>query len=150
MPDETLKTWFVESLARQGTALAVGNGFGAESDLDPDWIADGQARNAIIHTHVSTAWTNAFGEGYAEWLGDMKERYGSSDPNDMYKDQYNNEVGREIGLWMATNGYTLGTYSSAELEDIRYALVMDAYNNGDLIVDSIDDGNGIDDRMELP
>ncbi|WP_095193968.1 calcium-binding protein [Pseudomonas sp. Irchel 3A7] len=148
MPDNTLKTWFVEYLARHGTALAVGNGFGAESDLDPDWITDGQARNAIIHTHVSTAWTNEFGVGYAEWLGDMKERYGNSDPADMYKDQYNNEVGRQIGVWMATNGYTVGTYSLAELEDIRDALVMDAFNNGDLIVDATTlDENGIDARI---
>lgn len=151
MTEPNFKTWIVEYLARHGTALAVGNGFDSEGSDDPDlatWIADGQARNAIIHTHVSSTWTNAFGVGYAEWLGDMKERYGQSDPTDLYKDQFNNKVGRDIGVWMATNGYTLGAYSLAELEDIRDALVMDAFNNGYLIVDATTlDGNGVDSRI---
>ena len=139
---DSLKTWAIEWLARHGTALAVGEGYDSLS------ISDISYRNAIAHAHVSAEVTNAMGIGYAEWLGDKKEQLGSSTPEDEYKDQFNNEVGRQIAVWMATNGYTLGSYTLAQLDAVRDDLVIDALESGALIVDATtDDGNGVDARI---
>ena len=139
---DSLKTWAIEWLARHGIALAVGEGYDSLS------VSDISYRNAIAHAHVSAEVTNAMGIGYAEWLGDKKEQLGSSTPEDEYKDQFNNEVGRQIAVWMATNGYTLGSYTLAQLDAVRDDLVIDALESGALIVDATtDDGNGVDARI---
>ena len=148
----SLKTWFIEWLARHGTALSVGEGYGAESNTDPNWQSDGQYRNAIIHAHVSADGTGMFSRADAEWLGNRKEEFGSSSPADEYKDRFNNEVGIRIGEWMNTNGYNTVNYTNAQLDAIRDDLVIDALDNGHLIVDSLGtepggDGDAVDARI---
>ena len=89
----------VKQMAVEGTALAQGNGYGDNPD----------AVNAIVHTYASAIYAYYCGDDVAKVFGDIKEI--PSDPEyyaDSLRDQYNNEVGRQIAEWAKENGYGLG------------------------------------------
>jgi hypothetical protein len=88
--------------------------------------------NAITHAYVSAKITENFGYNASRTFGDRREIRQPPGPLehwDVYKDLWNNEVGRKIGVYARQNSDTdLGTYP--EVGD----LIKDAWRRGDLIV----------------
>jgi Ca2+-binding RTX toxin-like protein len=112
-----------EYYGTQSDALADANGLLAGSQYSP-------ARNAIGHVYTSGELNGLLGREAATNLGDYNERIGElagRSPNDSWKDQWNNEVGRRLNEWAENNGYDW--YSA------KGDLIMDAYNNNQLIID---------------
>lgn len=128
----------VDYIARDADALSNGNG-----------IVDDSERNAIGHTHTSAKMSSKYGRDWAEAFGDAKEWspgvYGPND-QDEWKDQYNNEIGRQIDDWMRDEGYTEDNinpdtgvnYTEEELDEIRDNAVMDAFNEDAVIKEETD------------
>lgn len=116
-------SYFVEFTANDATALAFGNGLnGDEQGID---------RNALAHAHTSALLAYSAGEDVTNILGLLKE-VATNDPskaNDTYKDLFNNEIGIQIGRYVYSHGFT-GADAQEAIDD----LIMDAYRNGDLIV----------------
>lgn len=97
------------------------------------------ASNAVAHAHTSAVYTYYFGETAAELMGDFKETRiftgNDNDGPDSAKDQFNNEVGREIGARVFSEGYSVDRIDT----EIEFAL-----KNGALVTDTSDP------RLELP
>lgn len=130
--DRALMTY----IAQDAISFANGNGWGG-----PGY---GQMRNAIAHAHTSGKIARKYGDLAAETIGDVKE--GTSDHYedlDEWRDQYNNEVGRDIAQWMNDNNYTEGDinpdtgekYTEEELDGVFDDLLRDAIDSGALIDD---------------
>lgn len=79
--------------------------------------------NAIEHCLGSAILTERYGENVAIFLGNLREDTARKyDPPDRYKDQWNNAIGRGIAVFAKKTGLP------------RDALILDAYQNGMLIV----------------
>ncbi len=86
--------------------------------------------NAITHAYVSAKIAQTFGVGVAKEFGNWRERNQPPEPGkdwDTYKDLWNNEVGRRIGI-------AAGFFGDEAIKD----LIKDAMRNGDLIVVATD------------
>lgn len=125
---EAIWGFTVEFVARDATALANGNGYDGEEEAS--------TRNAIAHAHTSAnfAFSEAEMAGANDWiaekLGDFKEILpGGDSAADVFKDQYNNEVGRRIAEFAQENN--LGREAINDL-------IIDALNNGHLIISLLD------------
>lgn len=122
--------WFVEYVARHATATAAANGYTLNTTPHVN------TRNAIAHAHVSATWTRDHGRESATDWGNAKEKWHpNNNPADLYKDQFNNEVGRRVADWMEANGYTTANYTKPQLDKIMDDLIIDAINEGKLIID---------------
>jgi hypothetical protein len=109
----------VDCLGTDATALSAGNNLGS------------LASNAVAHAFTSARWTSWLGREKATDLGNLKEGISTiPDPLDQWKDQYNNEVRRRISEYVEDNNLP---------KDAIDDLVIDALNNGDLIVDQNSD-----------
>jgi hypothetical protein len=115
---------------------------------DANMVSQPGARNALAHTYTSGDLTDKFGRGVAEASDDLSEAVSADrPPADTFKDRWNNELGRLMQEWCEKNGYEWG--------DVYQDLIMDAYNNGDLIltdarVNSTDPNSPfIDSRIDL-
>lgn len=97
----------------------------AEAVSNGNEITDPATRNAVAHAHTSAEWSDTFGQTVAEELGNLKEMT-SDDPLHSIKDQYTNDVGRRIAEYVENNNLP-----ASAIDDI----IMDALNNGELIVD---------------
>src|SRR5688572_27393846 len=82
------------------------------------WVTRTRARSAFD-----------YGRDVATELGDLKEVLNPGPPNDTFKDQYNNEVGRRIAEYVRDNNLP---------ESAIDELIMDALRNDDLIVNDDD------------
>lgn len=112
---------------RDAEALAVGNGFDSFNPLDPDYANDTWARNTIAHAATSAYIAYDTTTQWARIVGNWKESTPFTyETADEWADQYNNEVGRRIADYAKANGL-----SKSDIDD----LIMDAYQNGDLITD---------------
>lgn len=119
--------YFVGSLYSGRIALGdISNSISNGNGIEGGW-----ARNAISHSYTSAVLADEFGSGFAEFMGDVNEFRPNNDPVSEFHDQWNNEVGRQIAEWAEQNNIDL---TSQNLDD----LLIDAYNNGDLITDRTD------------
>ena len=91
--------------------------------------------NAVTHAMTSTWMTLAYGAESARQVGVAHEfqtyqtELAKGDFSDKYKDMYNNNIGRQIGLFARENGLSSDQASS---------LVLDAYSRG-LLIRALDD-----------
>lgn len=112
-------------LARDGEALAYGNGYDSASQTD-GWI-----RNTITHAYTSASWAYDSFDAFAEKVGDWKEDTPSIyETNDEFADQWNNEVGRRIAAYADANNLPKSALDH---------LIMDAFNAGHFIWDRAND-----------
>ena len=121
---DVLRGW-VENKSKDANALAQGNNF--YKDLNGDAKPE---LNAIQHAYVSAHYAYTYPDWMVESAGDLKEwvfgkAFGEA-PGDTWKDQYNNEIGRQIGEWAAKAGLT---------EAAIDRLIIDAVRNGELKLD---------------
>lgn len=124
-------------IAQDARALVLGNGSTGIG-----------VKNAFEHTHVSAQIAFEYGRGTAELLGNLKEEATSLvgiQSRDEYKDQYNNELGRRVAEyldnWLAQEAQQGNTYTDAEKEGLLDDLILDVYNSGGMISNSLPETN---------
>lgn len=94
--------------------------------------------NSIIHVRESALLTNQYGSQVSTQLADVKE-IASFNKSEQYpdsrKDQWNNEVGRQISDWVKSNKHN---YPKLNDEQITDKLILDAYNAEAIALDEKD------------
>jgi hypothetical protein len=114
---------FVQYLAKDADQFAKDNGL----------TGGPNAINGFVHTYVSADLTYRYGEGLAELGGDTKEFVGNlsgTDNNekmDSWRDQYNNELGRQIAKSCGDNAVCINEK------------LIKAYIQGKIIKDPLND-----------
>ena len=129
----TLKVAPIALIAWLGVSAKPMSDFARISDAfcDANGILDGmglgQDRNAIAHALTSALLTSYIGDDFTSLFGQVHEAVTLGLFDDAQKDLWNNEVGSQIANWILENGY--------DFNSVIGDLLIDAYNNGQLITD---------------
>jgi Ca2+-binding RTX toxin-like protein len=127
--DQVSLKYLIKYLGRDASALAKGNETTLANYATLESGIDDPV-NAIQHAFTSADWTWEYGRTIATHVGNYKERNGYLDPDDSFRDQYNNEVGRRITEYAKAHNL-----DRSSLDD----LIIDALVHNHLIVDEDSD-----------